>query len=73
MTVQIVTNRFPNSVVLVGPDGVLYTESNIPLAGKVVIDERNPRKPSLKSISQKIDLFAHTDRYLNISDRENPS
>jgi hypothetical protein len=41
MVVQIALNETPNAVILVGPDGSFYTESNT-IVAKVILDEENP-------------------------------
>jgi MoaA/NifB/PqqE/SkfB family radical SAM enzyme len=66
MTVQVVSNSCPNSVIIIGPNGNYYTESNLPLAGKVIIDNDNPKNPSIDSIHEKVNMHAHVERYLNI-------
>jgi sulfatase maturation enzyme AslB (radical SAM superfamily) len=66
MTFQVVKSEATNSVVLVGPDGKFYTESNIPHKGKVLLDNSKQRHPSLSSIFSKVNIHLHTERYLNI-------
>jgi sulfatase maturation enzyme AslB (radical SAM superfamily) len=66
MAVQLTYNDTPNAVVLVGPDGVFYTESNVAL-GKVVIDDSSPKSPSLESVHSKVNMLAHAERYLNLT------
>lgn len=65
MSVEIVENSTRNSVVLVGPDGRFYTESNVSIC-KVIIDEQDPCSPSLESMKSKVNLLAHAERYLNL-------
>ncbi|MEN6521155.1 MAG: radical SAM protein [Armatimonadota bacterium] len=65
MSVEIVESSTRNSVVLVGPDGRFYTESNVSIC-KVVLDERDPYNPSLQSIKSNVNLLAHAERYLNL-------
>lgn len=70
MEVQVTFNERVNSVILLGPDGVFYTESNVRL-GKAVIDEINPKSPALEFIKSKVDLNAHAERYLNATFKKN--
>ncbi len=67
MTVHVIRGDAPNSVVIVGPDGVFFTESNIPFGGKVVIDPARPRDPSDESFLIRVDMHRHAERYLNIA------
>jgi len=62
MAVQITHDEAPNAVVLVGPDGVFYTESNMSL-GKIILDEEHPDAPSLDTIGMKVNMLAHAERY----------
>jgi sulfatase maturation enzyme AslB (radical SAM superfamily) len=64
MGVQLTHNQTPNSVVLVSPSGVFYTESRTK-PGKVVIDENRKYNPRLGLLLSKIDLHAHIERYLS--------
>ncbi len=64
MEIQVTFNERVNAVILVGPDGKFYTESNVRL-GKALIDEENPQSPSLESIKHKVDMIGHAERYLN--------
>jgi hypothetical protein len=66
MNVQFVRNDKPNSVIIVSPNGEYYTESNIPYVGKILIDQNSPSKPSNQAILEKVDMFGHTERYLNL-------
>jgi sulfatase maturation enzyme AslB (radical SAM superfamily) len=66
MVVQIAPNETPNAVILVGPDGTFYTESNT-IVAKVVLDEENPKRPRLDSILSKVNMLAHAQRYLNLT------
>ncbi|MFC2007638.1 radical SAM protein [Chloroflexota bacterium] len=66
MSVQVTNNQNPNAVVLVTPDGAFCTESNISAdVGKVLIDEVYPTRPSIESIHNTVNMYAHTARYLN--------
>jgi hypothetical protein len=66
MAVQVTKNDIANAVILIGPDGTFYTESNTG-QGKIVLDEMRPRRPSLSLIARKVDMLAHTARYLNLT------
>jgi sulfatase maturation enzyme AslB (radical SAM superfamily) len=66
MAIQVTHNEKPNAVILVGPDGTFYTESNVAL-GKAILDEANPTNPSLMSVNSKINMLAHAERYLNLT------
>ena len=66
MAVQVTLNEKPNAVILVGPDGNFYTESNVSL-GKVILDEESPRLPSLEAVRTKVNMLAHAERYLNLT------
>jgi MoaA/NifB/PqqE/SkfB family radical SAM enzyme len=66
MSIQVTQNDKPNAVILVGPDGTFYTESNVRL-GKTVLDESNPTRPSLHSIKTKVNMLAHAERYFNLT------
>lgn len=66
MAVQVTYNEAPNAVILVAPDGIFYTESNVK-PSKVVIDETNTTKPSHEAIISKVNIHAHAERYLNIT------
>ena len=63
IALQTTSNRTVNAVVLVGPDGVFYTESNVG-RGKVILDSERPCRPRLASIAGKVDMGAHAMRYL---------
>lgn len=65
MAVQVTHNSCPNNVILLGPDGKFYTESNINLR-KVLLSEASPQNPPLENIRQKVNMMAHAERYLNI-------
>ncbi len=55
----------PNSVLLLGPDGVLYTEG-LAHRGKVVLFDPNSGRPDrVQSLFYLIDKFGHARRYLN--------
>jgi MoaA/NifB/PqqE/SkfB family radical SAM enzyme len=69
MSVQVTRSDAPNSVVLVAPDGKFVTESNTG-NGKILIDPRQPFTPSVRSISNTINLAAHVGRYLNLTSSE---
>jgi hypothetical protein len=66
MVVQIAPNETPNAVILVGPDGTFYTESNTMVA-KVILDDESPKRPRLEAILNKVDMAAHARRYLNLT------
>ena len=66
MTVQVLPNNVPNAVVLVGPDGTFYTESNTAIK-KVVLDAENSKAPSYEAIRSKVNMLAHAERYLNLT------
>lgn len=66
MVVQIAPNETPNAVILVGPDGTFYTESNTTVA-KVMLDEEHPKRPRLDAVLNKVDMLAHARRYLNLT------
>jgi MoaA/NifB/PqqE/SkfB family radical SAM enzyme len=66
MVVQIAPNETPNAVILVGPDGTFYTESNT-IVAKVTLDDENPKRPRLDAILNKVDMLAHARRYLNLT------
>lgn len=57
-------NRQRNSVVLVGPNGYFYTESQLEGRGKILIDEDSPQRPSDEAIKRNVDVHAHASRYL---------
>lgn len=65
MDVQTTGSEHVHSVILVGPDGVFYTES-ITKSVKIPIDRDSPKSPSLAAIGQKVHLNAHAERYLNL-------
>ncbi len=65
MSLQLTMSESPNSVVLVSADGRFFTESNT-AQGKVLIDPRSPRKPSMRSLSTMVDMAGHASRYLNL-------
>jgi sulfatase maturation enzyme AslB (radical SAM superfamily) len=66
--VEIARNDVRNSVLLVGPDGVYYTESNVMrFPGKITVDPQHPHAPKLQAIANSLDMSAHAARYLNIS------
>lgn len=64
MTVQVTDNERVNAVVLVGPDGLFYTESTI-RAEKVLIDRERPKLPRMSRLAASVDWHAHAARYLN--------
>jgi len=66
MAVQVTYNEVPNSVILVSPNGIFFTESNIRL-GKAIIDDRHPKTPSTEAIHSKVNMLAHAERYLNLT------
>ncbi|MCX6346268.1 MAG: radical SAM protein [Armatimonadetes bacterium] len=66
MAVQVANNDAPNAVVLVGPDGTFYTESTV-RPEKIILDEVNPRNPDPIAILPRLNMSAHTERYLNLS------
>lgn len=66
MTVHFASNSSPNNVVVVGPNGVFYTESNVPFGGKVILDQKHPTSPSFDSFRSNVNTHAHVERYLNI-------
>lgn len=63
MALQITHNEVPNAVVLVGPDGRFWTESNVN-PGKAPIDDQNRTRPRLASFAKNVDMNAHARRYL---------
>ncbi len=65
MAVQITHNKTANEVILVSPDGIFRTESNVESGGKVVLDEQHPKLPRLNKILKNVDMHAHVARYLN--------
>lgn len=66
MSLQITQNEIPNAVILVSPDGIFYTESNV-RPGKVVLDEKNPTLPRPDILRNKVNIHAHAERYLNLT------
>jgi len=66
MALQLTVDHPPNAVVLVSPDGVYHTESNLTPA-KVVLDQKNPRKPRMRNLARKVNMQAHAERYLNLT------
>lgn len=66
MAVQVMHNNIPNAVVLVGPDGIFYTESNVGIR-KVILDTDHPKSPSAEAIRSRVNLSAHAERYLNLT------
>lgn len=66
MALQITHDETRNAVILVTPDGVFHTESNIRPA-KVIIDEGNPFRPRLHLLYAKVNMLAHAERYLNLT------
>ena len=71
MSVQVSSNQFPNAVILVAPDGTFLTESNLESqdSGKVILDDDLPKAPRLENIRNRVNMFAHTARYLNCENR----
>jgi MoaA/NifB/PqqE/SkfB family radical SAM enzyme len=71
MAVQIAGSEAANAVILVGPDGKFYTESNVTetnmLRGKILLDDNNPKSPSLSAVKSKVDMQGHIERYLNLT------
>lgn len=65
MSLQIIQNESPNAVILVSPVGKFYTESNIH-PEKLLLDEKNPTRPNLKKIFDKVNIYDHVKRYLNL-------
>lgn len=65
-TLQITQNEKPNAVILVGPDGKFYTESNLKYR-KVLIDAERPKHPRLENIHAQVNMGAHAERYLNMT------
>lgn len=69
MSIQIAENDVPNAIILVSPDGVFLTESNIKTekcVGKVLIDPVCTNHPRLECIMSSVNMHAHTERYLNL-------
>jgi hypothetical protein len=66
MAVQVTFNEAVNSVVLVSPDGVFYTESNTQL-GKAIIDPVRPNEPRLIALTRTVNMAGHLCRYLNLT------
>lgn len=56
--------RTRSSIIIIAPSGEFYTESSIVDNGKIIIDELSPRKPSREAIYSKVDMPAHSLRYL---------
>lgn len=65
MSIQVLHTQ-PDAVVLVSPTGIFLTEKAG--VGKIILDKKNPMKPSFACINNTIDRFAHLDRYLNLSE-----
>jgi len=59
-------NRPRNSIVIVSPKGNFLTESQFVDQGKILIDPKNPTKPSLDALRKRVDMHAHSARYLYI-------
>ena len=59
-------NRQRNSLVLVSPIGDFLTESQFIEQGKILIDPENPKCPRLDMIRKRVDMHAHSSRYLYI-------
>lgn len=70
MSVQTISSDALNSVILVGPDGTFYTESNTS-PGKTVIDRERPLNPTMHAIDSQVNMLAHVERYLNLVSRGN--
>lgn len=70
MDIQVTFNEKVNSVILLGPDGIFYTESVL-RPGKAIIDDINPQSPSLESFKYVVDMNAHAERYLNATYKKN--
>jgi MoaA/NifB/PqqE/SkfB family radical SAM enzyme len=66
VAIQIDHGEVPNAVILVGPDGTFYTESNLKL-GKILLDQQRPKAPSIKALKTRINMQAHAERYLNLT------
>ena len=66
MAVQVTMNDVPNSVILVTPDGRFVTESNTG-QGKIVLDARSPKSPSIRSVRSMVSMSGHSARYLNLT------
>lgn len=62
--IYISIKRPRNSVVIVSPNGSFYTESQFVEQGKILIDSENPTKPTLDNIRKRVDMHAHSARYL---------
>ena len=54
-----------NNVILVSPDGNFYTE-HVTGNKKVLIDEENPKKPTVNKIQNQVNSSSHFVRYMNI-------
>lgn len=59
-------HRPRNSIILVSPWGVFYTESELDNQRKIVIDENSPFLPDEEVLKRKIDVHAHSSRYLKM-------
>lgn len=53
-----------NSLILIDPSGKYYTESTIEGQGKILIDTESPDQPSLECLANRVDMHAHSSRYL---------
>ena len=59
-------NRQRNSIILVSPSGEFYTESYFIDRGKILIDPESPQRPSMDAIRKRVDMHAHSARYLSL-------
>lgn len=66
LAVQITSDEPPNSVILVSPDGRFMTES-AQFQGKLLLDPESPTAPTVESIEARLNFYAHTARYLNLT------
>ena len=57
--------RERNGVILVSPNGKFMTESPVYGGGKILIDPDYISNPRIEIMSQRIDRWAHYNRYLN--------
>ncbi len=59
-------NRQRNSLVLVAPSGNFFTESQFVEQGKILIDPESPKHPRLEMMKKRVDMHAHSARYVFI-------
>lgn len=64
IAVHVLTNKVPNAVILVTPEGHFKTEQHH--VGKIFIDPENPSKPDSSCFVSKISMQDHVFRYLNL-------